>query len=106
MQTGEFVTVHDLIVAVGEQARQRGWQVAAKVLRDEVRLNERHSECEFVDLDSGRKVHVDCMPAIADMPFCFRFFNADGSAAFLQPDIAASVATAQSIIVRFLVTGV
>jgi len=102
MQTGEFATVQALVSAVEEQAQQRGWPVSAKVTRDEIRHSERHSECEFKDTASGRKVIVDCMPAIADMPFCLRFFNADGTPVFIQPDVAASVATAQGIVVLFL----
>lgn len=104
MQTGEFVTIQALIAAVAEQATGRGWNITAKVTRDEIRHHERHSECEFEDAASGRKVVVDCMPAIADLPFNFRFFAQD-KAVFLPNDMAASVTTAQAIVVRFLVTG-
>jgi len=104
-QTGEFVSVQALIAAVAEQATGRGWNITAKVTRDEIRQHERHSECEFEDAASGRKVVVDCMPAIADLPFNFRFYTRDGADVFLPHDMAASVSTAQATVVRFLVTG-
>ena len=102
MQTGEFATVQALVSAVEKQTQQRGWLVSAKVLRDEIRHNERHSECEFTA--PGRRVLVNCMAAIAYMPFCIRFFESEKEV-FLQPDIAASVSTAQQIVVNFMFGG-